>query len=469
VPTGSASLYIKELQHFAFEDLASFFMIKMSISTDTAFNLLFIAACLSLIVSVIKKKLKISHAILFIGGIILLTRGKRFGYEFALLTIPIIKANIFNLSIKEIQNKIYKLLCIIMLTCIAITPFISLKNMFANPPRYPVSYKNLPHGIALFLNHINVGGSVFNHPNNGGYLQWMLRPGYKIFMDMEVPFLFTDEDIYLAGNVFFNDILLKRLISEYNPSFIAVPIETPKFKEMIEYFKHYKIVFFDDTTVLYINGRHYPFIADEYKINAIDPFMLIKQSIISLKGKTGFKPAINELHKILQIYPDCGIANQIMAMIYNNESLYQKAILYEDAIIRNYPELPVGYKLKADSLKGFNEYDKTIENYRIALKKSDVNNKSDIIYMNKEIALIYLKQKHYKRAYKLFKKTINIFSPDTSYRDIYYLSLSASMAGKTNEAIEAYKYGYISVPDDNREWQEKYKDLRIIIGKINEG
>lgn len=468
IPTRYASLYIQELKYFAFDDLASFFIVKMSVSLDTAFNLLFIAACLSMIMSVIKKKLRVSHVILFIGGIMLLTRGKRFGYEFVLLAIPVIKANAFNLSVKGIQNKVNRFMCVIVIACMAIIPFISLKNMFTNPPRHPVSYKNIPHGIALFLNHINVGGYVFNHPDNGGYLQWMLRPKYKIFMDMEVPFLFTDEDVYLAGNAFFNDILLERLISEYNPSFIVVPIANVKFKEMIKSFKDYKIVFFDDSAVLYINRSHYSSVADEYTLKAIDPFMLINQSINSLESKEGIKQAIKELHKILQIYPDCGITNQIMAMIYNNEGLYRKAIPYEDAVIKNYPELPVGYKLKADSLKGFDEYDKTIENYRIALKKSDVNSKSDIIYMNKEIALINLKQKYYKRAYKLFEKTINIFSPDTSYRDIYYLSLSASMAGKTKEAFGIYKYGYISVPADNKEWQDKYKDLRVIIGNVNE-
>jgi tetratricopeptide (TPR) repeat protein len=182
-----------------------------------------------------------------------------------------------------------------------------------------------------------------------------------------------------------------------------------------------------------------------------------------MKGTDGKMPALEELLRIVKIYPGCGLANQAIAMIYNIQGTFEKAVPYEDAIINNYPELAVGYKLKADSLKGLNLFGKAIDNYTLALKKTDTKNKEDVLYMNKEIGLLYFKQKQYKRAYEIFERTVNIFSSDTSYRDLYYFSLFALMAGEINEAKTLYEYGTLSVSADEKEWHDKYVSLRFMI------
>jgi tetratricopeptide (TPR) repeat protein len=465
ISTTSASQYIQELRHLTFEDLTSFHLSTMSMPFQTASNVLVALAAFLAISSLAKRKARVSHLLLLVGGLVLLARGNRFNYECVLLALPIIKANGPKLSVESIPSRAGRLVCVIFCVCLSVIPFISLKNTFSNPPRYPVSFKSLPHGIALFLAYVGAEGRILNTPDKGGYLQWALYPKYKIFMDMEVPFLFTDEDFYIAHQAFSNAALLKKVLSRYDPSFIIVPTTNVKFKETIKRVSEdYVIVFFDDAEILYVNNKHYPSIARRYRLKVIDPFTLTNQSLAPIKNIDSGRSALEELLRIVQIYPGCGLANQAIAMLYNVQGYFEKAIPYEDALIANFPELAVGYKLKADSLKGLNLIDETIANYRTALKKTDLKkNREDVVYVHKELGLLYFKQKKYREAYEIFENNINVFSSDASYRDLYYFSLFALMAGKKSEAETLYGCGMLTVSPEEKEWYDKYSSLRIMI------
>jgi hypothetical protein len=461
LPTGFASHYIQELKHISAYDLLSFHIVKMSLSFDTIFNLLFVATCFSFVTAILKKNIRISHFLLFAGGVILLTRGNRFTYEFVLLTLPIIKNNPLFLSPAEIHDRAKKIVNMLLVAIILIIPLVCLKNFFPNTPKYPFSQKNLPHGNAMFLKYIDVQGSVLNHPNYGGYLQWVLYPKYKIFMDMEVPFLFTNEDFYIAKNVYSNEVFLRKIITEYDPSFILVSLGNLYFKEAIKPHSDYKIVFFDDSEVLYANKKHYPDIVKTYELKVIDPFTFKNKTIDTLKKEENIAPVMKELMKMVEIYPDSGIANQYIAVIYNEkEPAYEKAIKYADAITRNYPESPVGYRLKGDSYKKLNMFDKAISYYKMALERSD------LLEIHKEIGLIYFTQGKYENAYNTLIKVTNIYANDTTYKDLYYLILSAYLSNKTREAVIIFRYAYKGVPVEDREWYGKYQELRTSMGKV---
>ena len=130
-----------------------------------------------------------------------------------------------------------------------------------------MSSANLPAGVAAFLNRVDRGGKVLNDPNTGGYLQWMLYPKYKIFMDMEVPFLFTDEDMVTAVTMFGDRQVLSGVLARYEPDFITVRNNDRGFKRVMEEaFPHYTIVFFDDHEVLYVDSRKHPDLAREFEL-----------------------------------------------------------------------------------------------------------------------------------------------------------------------------------------------------------
>jgi tetratricopeptide (TPR) repeat protein len=285
----------------------------------------------------------------------------------------------------------------------------------------------------------------------------MLYPRYKIFMDMEVPFLFTNEDFYVATHTFVNKVFLEKIIVQYKPSFIVVPLQYYGFKELIGGFPDYKIVFFDDREALYAHKVHYPFIVNEFELKVIDPFALISNTANTLRQVKDVESLLGELLKIIKVYPDGLMANQCIAIIYNWQGNYEKALLYGEIIVKNYPELPIGYQIRGDSFKGLNMLDKAIKNYKIVLKKQDNPE------IHKELGLIYFKQHKYREAYNTLVRVVNFYTPGTTYRDLYYLIVSALESDKIREAEILFRYAYQSVPPGDKEWYEKYQELQTKI------
>ncbi|MBI5683013.1 MAG: hypothetical protein HZC45_07605 [Deltaproteobacteria bacterium] len=456
VSTAYASVYINEFRQTGLDELLVFEFIKLIPSFDTIFNILFVAICISAVKSIWSKNIRISHLLMLIGGLFLLTKLGRFRYEFLLLSLPVMRNCAFGSS--AWLNGKAKIFIMAILLFMSFTYF---KNSFGNPPRYPFSNKNLPEGIVTFLNHIKVGGNILNHPNNGGYLQWMLHPKYKIFMDMEVPFFFKDEDFYTADNAFTNEWTLKKVLEKYNPTFISVQIGNKVFKDIIKKFPQYVIIFFDDAEILYINNALHPVLAKEYELKDIDPFGIYGRDVDSVIGKNDINQLKKTISKLLEIYPSSSILNQIMAMIHNKEKDYEKTVTYTNMIIKNYPDVATGYRLKAISINGLNRYSEAISYYKTALKKSDAAAKSGIY---REMGLTYMKLKDYKKAYDSLKRGIDIFAYNTGYKDLYDLGSAAFMLGKIDEAVMIYRIAYEKVPLDDIEWREKLENQLKLLG-----
>ena len=459
IPTGFASLYIQELQPLTFTDLSSFNIIRFCPSLSTVFNILFIVAIMSFIVVVCAKKLKISHLILFAGGIILLLKGNRFKYEFMLLSMPVMRVLLITLSPEYIKKFFPKPVNITLAVFILLIPLMCVKEIFSNSSRFPFSLRNLPQGIGVFLNKTNTGGTLLNHPDRGGYHQWMLYPRYKIFMDMEVPFLFTDEDFYIATSAYKDRLFLQRLIDQYNPSFITVSIKNTFFRDMMASFKQYRAVFFDDCEVLYADQNRYPAIVTTYAIKTFDPFSLAQTSISSIKTLNDYEPIKNELLKMAEIYPDNGIANQCLAIFLSREGRHDKAIGYVDNIIRNYPESATGYTLKGDILQKMGRFDSAVENYKMALKRWD------IAEIHRSIGMVYYKQKRFSDAYNTLVRAMDVYSIETTYKDLYYLIDSAIRTNKKREAEILFRYAYQSIPPSDEEWLKRYREFAVIFGE----
>jgi len=451
ISTSYASQYIKELRTLSLEDLLTFRGTALSPNYITVFSLLLLASCMAVLKSLLAKRVRISHLLLFAGGIILLTKGVRFVNEAALLAMPVLAAN--PVTSRGSHKQPVNPATVFLVAFLLLMPVMFLKNIFPNKTRYPVSERNLPAGVVTFLKRINVGGTVLNYPNNGGYLQWELYPKYKIFMDMEVPLLFTDEDFYIAINTFTNAAVLRKVIDKYGPDFIMVPNINIVFKEIVKRFPDYTIVFFDDSEILYVNKEAYPEIAEEFEIRRIDPYTIIGQDINRLSDDEK-REFLEELFKIVKIYPNSNIVNQVIAMMYNMEGKYEEAIPFADLIIRSVPELPKGYRLKGDSMMGLKKFDAAVSLYKKALARSDTQEQAEIY---KKLWVCYTNLKQYDMAYGALSKAVSVFSVATTFEDLYNLGLSALRSEKPTEALMLFKFALLKVPEDNLTWQRKIK------------
>ena len=456
ISTEYASQYIAELWPMK---ITGFFSFEGTRLNPTVFNILVVLSCIAFGSSIARSKIRISHILMFAGGAVLLTKGIRFIYEFVLLSLPLLRSHPLKLSLENLAGR-KKGIAALAMAFILVLPIFYLKNFFSNRPKFPLSPVNLPQGVTTYLNALSVGGFVLNHPNNGGYSQWVLHPKYKIFMDMEVPFLFTDEDFFTAANAFTDPEVLRKITSKYDPSFISVPIEKKEFRGVIKKFPNYTLVFFDNTEVLYINRNHYPAIAEKYQLD-IDPFDLFGKDIDTLINLKGKDLLLKNLSTLTEIYPDCLATNQILAMFYNKEGQYQKAITHADKLIQNYPETPMGYRLKGIALKGLKLCDEAIPIFKIALKRSNEEAKRDIY---KQMAYAYVEKREYDKAYTFFRKGVSIFSPETTYKDLFDVSSAALLSGKVDQAIFFLRLASKKVPPEDDEYQERIKQQLSRLG-----
>jgi len=297
IPTEYASQYIMELRDIKPNYLLNFQAIMFCPTFETISNLFLILACVSLVLSVSKRQIRVSHLLLFAGGIFLLTKGTRLVYEFSLLSLPLLRAHPIPFSLTKLTGKRKWILGFILAFTLFL-PILCFRNYLGNQPKYPLSPKALPEGIVTFLKRLPAKGNIFNHPNTGGYLQWMLYPKYKIFMDMEVPFLFKDEDMFIVNNAFSDENILKKILLRYDPEFIMVPISKKEFKELIKKFPDYIMVFFDQVEVLYISKKHYPVFAQEYELKNVNPFEIIGKNVESIMEKKENEKAVQDARAI---------------------------------------------------------------------------------------------------------------------------------------------------------------------------
>ena len=456
ISTAVASQYIRELTPLTFCDAFSFHIPVMTPSAPTLANVHLMVVCVALLLALLKRPLRISHVILALGGFILLAKGVRFNSEFALLTLPLLKTNPL-FPVAGLTKQFPKPAYLIGMGLLMLLPLRLLVSEFSGRPAYPISSDGLPQGVAAFLNRVDVGGRILNHPDRGGYLQWRLYSRYAIFMDMEVPFLFTDEDMYRAVNVFSNEETLRETLSTYHPEFISVPNTTKDFPRLIQKFPDYVMVFFDDAEVLYLNQRRESSLAERYRLTGIDPFKLVDQGIEpSLKEARDREALLPQVRRLLEVYPDGQTANELVALVYNEDGSYDRALPFAEALLKNFPESPIGYRLKGDALKGLGAFPQAIAAYRAALERSRLTHQPDMSKdISKRIGLAYLGQQQFEKAFQALQAGIDVFSAETTPDDLFTLGSSARLAGRARTAEAVLKYLEHKIPKNDPSWAEK--------------
>ncbi len=355
--TAQVSPFIYELRPLSVYDFASFF------------GVLFLLAGLAAYAAIRRKTIRISHLLLFLGGLVLLLKGKRFINEYALLALPLLRAYMPAVQAeRETRVRVLKPVAVVLSLAFMAMPFFFMHWFFSHPPRYPLSARELPEGMALFMKQVKASGPVLNHPNTGGYLEWELYPKYKIFTDMQVPFLFTGGDFKAARGVYTDRRVLQDVLARYRPVFITVPIEMEGFKRLIADHPQYHLVFFDDTEVLYVDGSQESTLALRHEIRTIDPFSLYAKPV---RSSADDRPLLKELQRLSEIYPHGALVNAAIAAIYQRHGQYREAIPYADAIISTYPESHLGYRLKADLLSRLGRCGEAAPLYKKAIDRSD--------------------------------------------------------------------------------------------------
>jgi hypothetical protein len=441
--------YIGEIVKINISDFFTFKLWPITSIFWSLANILILIACACTIKGIYKKNIRISHLLLLLGGIFLLTRSQRFQYEAMLLALPMLKFQplLFGkdkpISKGALKNIVYS-------SIVFILSFYIFFNFLNTKARLPFSDSHLPKGVVTFLNHVNTGGSVLNNPNNGGYLQWKLSPKYKIAMDLQMV-LFQDDDYFMVSNALNTKNALIYFKDRYNPDYIVNDRNNINFKKMIEDFPAYKPVFFDFSSVLYANMESLPESLKQYELKITDPYVMLEEDLDN-KTEAQINKMLSELIKLNNIYPYEMLLNFQIGRIYKKKGDLKKAYRHANIIINNYPESTYGYTLMGELLTDDKKYNEAIVSFKKGLD-CQINWTTPILY--KKLALAYSKIKEYKKAYKNMEKAITVFSPSTDYKDIWMLGNMAIMAGNTEEGIMLLNFSLIKTPQEDKAFKRR--------------
>ena len=326
------------------------------VSYHTALAVLFWLSTAAFAVAIAgRPKAPTRHLLLSLCGFALLWRGQRFLNYAALLSLPLV-AGVIVARIKLLPRR---LVSGAWLRAAGAGVFFGLlffpASTFRKRPRYPVSEERLPRGIAAFLNAAGTGGRVLNHPNAGGFLEWSLAPSYRIYMDMRIPHLFTDEDFATIREALLLPGKLQELVARYHPSYISVPLRDSAFTGLVSPLTDYVPVFFDDAEALYVDRRNEPKLAARFELKTLRPFELAQAGYgilgaVEHRFPQTFNPEsvaaeAKELDRLLAVDPHCMTTRELAAELALRRGDKQAALLHARAIVADFPEYPVGYAL----------------------------------------------------------------------------------------------------------------------------
>lgn len=449
-------LYVEELIPLPFKDFFIFAPVSVHGLASTLQNLIVILSAVCLLIGLWKRKLRVSHAILFIGALMLLTRHNRFNCEFTLLSIPLLRQGASLLAQRlQLPRRFVNLALPVVLVLI---PLIVFHGRMGNRPAYPFSASNLPTGVVRFLNQHASGGKILNDLNTGGYLPWALSPKFKIYMDMQMT-IFSDTDFAFVLNAFFDDNAFSSFVRRYDPSFISVSLNVPHFREVVANHPQFVPVFFDQAQLLYVNKSHYANLAGQYALKAIEPFTYA-EVIYADQSAEKLAEIYSEASKLLEQDPANYRAHHILSSISVVRRQYDKALSHAEEVVRFYPEQSHGYALKGDAFFAMGRYEKAARLYIKALDMGRTS-KAENVYWNLHAS--YFNLKEYRKAYNLLSKYVNPFDPNTDYKEIYQLGMSAASIGKPREAVTFLKIAQMKVPPKNTAYVQKIdKNLAIL-------
>ncbi|MHB2026561.1 MAG: hypothetical protein ACYCPQ_07975 [Elusimicrobiota bacterium] len=396
-PLHYVGLHIRELMPLSLRDIFSFAVSGWAPDHHTIFKFIFYSSLLAALSQMLKRRMRPSRLILLIGAAVLLAKARRFSYEWALLSLPLLR-EWRPLEGVHFEAAARRLLAVPLLAVMAM-PAVWLAQRVPFLPAYPFSWRSLPHGTSAFLNEFGGGGSVLNDPDAGGYLEWALNPSYKIAMDMRVPHLFDDDDWYAMSYDFTNEPLFKLLAARYHPEFIAAPLMVPAFKDVIAKFPRYVPVFLDDRTALYADTAARPALA-KYAL-PVDPYHLPPPGQ-DKSPKEKSKCALPlYLARLIAVDPHIFSVQALAAQYCEIHKDFGAELEHGKIIVRDYPEEAWGYLIEGNALRQMGREPRSLAALKTGLRRADPDSTRLIAW---EMSDDYKAMKHPGAALAVLKR-----------------------------------------------------------------
>jgi Tfp pilus assembly protein PilF len=445
------SALIMELRPRDLDSFLTFSLGSDGLSSMTAANLLLLCAILAAVTGACRGRLRTSHLLLCIGAVILAPRAIRFSNEMALLLIPLLVAQApwppLRCSLSDRRWTFSAATALMGLLLLAPIPHL-LSRWPDKAQSFPLSIKNLPHGAAAFLSTQTRGGRIMNGPNHGGYLAWMLYPHHRIFANMEIPFIFSQQDIYDVLSAFASAPALARFLERYRPDFITAEYTTPRFAELIAAHPQYRLVFFDDVYLLYADATRHAELVSRFELKVVDPIRLAEQRLTTL-GSAERAAMRAELERIEAIDPRMVSVGKALAILDNVDGDFDRALVRLERILSKEPTLETIHVLRGDALRGRGDLPSAIRSYRQALRQArDAEQRPPI---QKSLASTLSQAGKHDGAFDVLERAVLARPLETPAADYFELAIYAARVGELDRAREYLDRAALKTPSTESE------------------
>ena len=417
--TPRAAEYIKELRQLDWVLWDSSFD-RSSPLSNLVTPVLFAFNASMAVVSVVRWKVRFSHLAMLLGGLYLMSKANRFLAELALLGLPYTHALLEELRTRWApvsRGRARVVVVTLLLVC-----FGAVQTWKARP-KLPFASSPLPVGASQFLREHAGSGRVLHRPDYGGYLRWAL-PSFKIFMDMEVPFFFTDDDIFLSSIIHGTQGDLSPFLARYRPEFIVAELNHPPLLAKIAAHEPYRPIFFDDNFVVFADRTQRSDLVTRFELRALDPRGHALDSFRQLAAGKDRAQLLAELERVFASWPEGGLANRWLSEARLEEGKPEQALEHARKVIREYPLLSVGWLTAGDALRALGRHDESVAVLEEGLGRVPEERWGRL---DRSLALTFLAKGDAARAYATFKKAGTVYANDVTAEDLWSLSEAAAL------------------------------------------
>lgn len=449
--TPRAAEYIKELKQLDWVVWDSSFD-RGSPMSNLVTPVLFALNARMAVLSVVRWKARFSHLAMLFGGLYLMSKANRFLAELALLGLPYTHALLDELRTRwapSTRGRARVLAVVVVLLALG-----ALQTWKARP-RLPFASAPLPLGASAFLNQHGGGGKVLHRPDYGGYLRWAL-PGFKIFMDMEVPFFFTDDDIFLSSIIHGTQGDLSPFLARYQPEFILAELNHAPLLTKVAGQERYRPIFFDDNFVIFADRNQRPELVARFELRALDPRGHALDSFKQLSFGKDRAQLLAELERVHALWPEGGLVNRWLGEARLEEGNPEAALGHAQQVIREYPLLSVGWLTAGDSLRALGRHDESVELLEQGLDRVPADRWGRL---DRSLALSFLAKGDAGRAYATFKKAGTVYANDVTAEDLWSFSQAAALSGHDAEALELLRYAHVACTPKETALRARIEDL----------
>jgi len=420
-----------------------------SLNASGAVTMLVIMESLGVVLLLVRKQLRVSHAIMAAGGVYLLLSGIRFIWEWTLLSLPLIHAAVLEFkSLEREKNRVVVWRALIVIYFLAM-PFATFWAKPSEYNDYPFDSEGLPVGSGAFFEQVGAKGNLLAEPNMSGYFQWAVYPEMLIHSDMEFP-PFSSVDMYTARWALLKEAGLRHLMEKVDLDFIAVRLVNRDFREFVSEFTQFTPVFFDDGFVIYANEKRQPEIIGDYKLNYLDPYNL-------LEGDGEADQRLSELQRIAGIYPRGRRVNHALTWLLFEEKRYSEALIQADKFKTLYPKDPNSNYWYGNILENMGRCDEAGHYFETALEYADSTFTANI---QKHLGTCAYVTKRFDDAYDWFSKGMNPFLRDETANDMYQYAYSAAAVGNVDEAVKMLNLLLYKLEDSDEALKAKAESFR---------